>query len=95
MSAEAAVILASAELFPPTRRTLAEWCAAADVHHTHPTTERGAVSVCIGADNPYLLGAWELTDYRVDSRSGPVIWFVPFSKPRPGPAPLIRDCLSP
>lgn len=67
--------------------TLAQWCRSADVKPTHPTTERGAVSLClnIGCVDAELADEirhdlWHLSDYCVSSVSGPVVWLVPREK---------------
>lgn len=59
--------------------TLAQWCRSADVKPTHPTTERGAVSLIYDLHHSYPLYAdlWCLSDYCVSSVSGPVVWLVP------------------
>lgn len=68
--------------------TLAQWCKVAGVLPTHPTTERGAVSVCVTLDHQSELchDLWHLADYLVSSISGPVVWMLP----RPSPAYLRR-----
>ena len=55
--------------------TLQEWVARTGIQPTHPTTERGVVSVvCVPHQNPLL---WFLSDYAVSSVCGSVIWLVP------------------
>lgn len=65
--------------------TLKEWCERTGVTPTHPTPERGAVSLCYTYtltnddefDNAWAL--YHLEDYAVSSHNGPVIWLVPRS----------------
>lgn len=59
--------------------TLEEWCRKAGTHHTHPTTEWGAVSVIFHADEDHGLAweLWHLDDYFVSSRTGVVVWLLP------------------
>lgn len=58
---------------------LKEWCRQTGILPTHPTTERGAVSLILERDA--LAGdrvsLFHLTDYAVSSVSGPVYWLVP------------------
>lgn len=62
--------------------TLAEWCKIAGVSPTHPTTERGAVSLIPGSDVPHFhyTELWRLDDYSLTTISGPVVWLVPRRK---------------
>lgn len=61
--------------------TLADWTALSGIKPTHPTTEKGAVSVCSNSmGNPYHAELWRLSDYKVSSVSGPVVWLVPHPK---------------
>jgi hypothetical protein len=57
--------------------TLAEWSAATGILPTHPTTERGAVSLCCSPNDADRVQLWNLTDFAVSTVSGPVIWLVP------------------
>jgi hypothetical protein len=57
--------------------TLADWTALTGVLPTHPTTERGAVSVVMGPNEPHVAELWHLADYAVSSRCGAVVWLVP------------------
>jgi len=64
--------------------TLNDWCRKWDVQHTHPTTERGAISV-IPKDiryNESVKELFELSDYRVAERSLSVFWLLPRVKYR-------------
>ena len=56
--------------------TLQEWSDASGILPTRPTTETQAVSVVID-DHPFRLELWRLSDYRVYSVSGVVVWLVP------------------
>jgi hypothetical protein len=53
--------------------TLQDWSKMTGVLPTHPTTEKGAVSVIV--DNPPS-ELWHLSDYVVSSVSGPVVWLL-------------------
>lgn len=59
--------------------TLADWCRMADVKPTTPTTETGAVSLLSDGtrypDTHAVL--WKLSDYRVSSINGLVVWLLP------------------
>ena len=57
--------------------TLAEWYKLSGILPTTPTTEVGAVSLCISADHKARNALWHLTDYRVSSSCGVVIWLLP------------------
>lgn len=58
--------------------TLQEWCGLAGTHHTHPTTERGFVSVVIDGNNDTVEASlWHLTDYAAWARFGRVVWLAP------------------
>ena len=57
--------------------TLHDWCRATGILPTSPTTETGAVSLCVDQLHPDLPRLFHLEDYVVSSRSGPVVWFVP------------------
>jgi hypothetical protein len=57
--------------------TLAEWCTRTQVLPTHPTTERGAVSVVLDHTHPGRSDLWHLADYVVSSVSGVVVWLLP------------------
>lgn len=61
--------------------TLREWCKQANVLPTHPTTEKQAVSLLADHNTPNYHELWNLEDYNVSSRSGPVFWLTP--KPQP------------
>ena len=60
------------------RMSLAEWAKKNGIYPTHPTTEKGAVSVVI--DSGKHTGLWSLTDFEVSSVSGSVVWLVPRSR---------------
>ena len=62
--------------------TLREWSEANGILATHPTTERGAVSVVVDINHPQRSDLWVLSDYHVSTVSGPVIWLVPKYFPR-------------
>jgi hypothetical protein len=57
--------------------TLAEWTKAHRSEPTHPTTETGAVSLCISPSHPGYNDLFTLADFRVGSSGGGVIWLVP------------------
>lgn len=58
--------------------TLQQWCEKTGVHHIHPTTETGAVSVIAdGIDSKIRHILWHLEDYKVSSVHGVVVWLVP------------------
>lgn len=57
--------------------TLQEWSKMAGVLPTHPTTERGAVSVVYSRLNAHYYTLWRLDDYRVDSVQAGVVWLLP------------------
>jgi hypothetical protein len=61
--------------------TLSEWSKLTGILPTHPTTERGAVSVIVTYQDARHNDLWHLTDYKVSSVSGPVIWLVPVKVP--------------
>jgi hypothetical protein len=59
--------------------TLKQWSKKTGILPTHPTTERGAVSVLsteVNFQDHFQL--WKLEDYKVSSVSGPVVWLIPF-----------------
>lgn len=60
--------------------TLKEWCEKYNVLPTHPTTERGAVSLILHREGPGHTALHELTDYRVSSKEGgeySLFWLLP------------------
>ena len=60
--------------------TLAQWKSRTGILPTHPTTERGAVSMIVadvGLTTTQLMELWRLEDYAVSSVSGPIVWLVP------------------
>lgn len=59
--------------------TLAQWCKVAGVLPTHPTTERGAVSLIADAPAQSELyhDLYNLSDYRVDNLVGGIVWLIP------------------
>jgi hypothetical protein len=58
--------------------TLKEWCATMNILPTHPTTEKGAVSVILYKEpHQNQSELWHLDDYTVSSVSGVVVWLVP------------------
>lgn len=57
--------------------TLKEWCDKSGILPTHPTTERGAVSVILDHSNPHRPELWRLDDYAVSSVSAVVVWLLP------------------
>lgn len=57
--------------------TLREWSELTGILPTHPTTERGAVSVICNAQHKHSWELWHLSDYAVSSVSGPVVWLIP------------------
>jgi hypothetical protein len=62
--------------------TLADWCNRNGISPTHPTTERGAVSVVFNVGQlaeGELWSFYHLSDFAVSSRSGPVVWLVPIA----------------
>ncbi len=63
--------------------TLADWCKENDVKHTHPTTEKGAVSLIVEINHPKRADLYHLTDYVVSSVFGIVYWLVTRKPPRP------------
>ncbi len=68
-------------------KTLADWTKATGILPTYPTTERGAVSVISTSDRTkYHAHLWHLTDYKVSTVSGPVVWLVPVK------VPVIHPC---
>ena len=62
--------------------TLADWSKKHGVLPTHPTTERGAVSV-VCDDRAACAELYHLSDYAVSTVSGVVRWLVP-KKPEQG-----------
>lgn len=57
---------------------LAEWCKVNDVLPTHPTTERGAVSLIPDKQKTKEYAElFHLDDYVVSSVCGVVVWLVP------------------
>jgi hypothetical protein len=64
--------------------TLKEWSCGTGILPTHPTTERGAVSVLSTREsNPGHTDLWRLDDYAVSSVCGVVVWLVPRRDPSP------------
>jgi hypothetical protein len=57
--------------------TLAQWKEKYGILSTHPTTETGAVSVCVNFDCEERRELFHLDDYKVSSVNGVVIWLVP------------------
>jgi hypothetical protein len=57
--------------------TLADWKACYEILPTHPTTERGAVSVLCRVGSHARRDLYGLDDYAVSSVSGPVVWLLP------------------
>jgi len=59
--------------------SLAAWSSHYDIKPTHPTTETGAVSVlCDSTSNKEAyLDLYHLTDFKVSSVSGVVVWLRP------------------
>jgi hypothetical protein len=61
--------------------TLAEWTKESGILPTHPTTEKGAVSVIVATISPHYRALWTLDDYAVDSsfeRFGiEIVWLLP------------------
>lgn len=57
--------------------TLKEWSEKTGVLPTHPTTEKGAVSVVMNFADLWVDELWHLGDYKVQSVSGSVIWLIP------------------
>lgn len=55
---------------------LNDWENLTGILPTHPTTEKGAVSVVV-ADGHHKRMLWNLSDYKVSTVSGPVVWLVP------------------
>jgi hypothetical protein len=64
--------------------TLSDWCRLTNIKPTHPTTERGAVSlfstITDHAERSTHTELWHLDDYVVCSVSGPVVWLVPSTR---------------
>lgn len=61
--------------------TLKEWSEQTGIRPTYPTTEKGAVSViCDERDTPRV-ELYHVTDYKVSSVQGDVIWLVPVVVP--------------
>lgn len=56
---------------------LKEWTKYSGITPTTPTTETGAVSVCIEDNNDFRKQLWDLEDYKVSSVSGIVVWLIP------------------
>lgn len=56
---------------------LKEWENLSGILATHPTTETKAVSVVIEHDHEHKTKLWALSDYKVSSACGVVIWLVP------------------
>lgn len=56
---------------------LTEWQSTSGILATHPTTERGAVSLVLDHSHPMRSELWHLHDYVVSTVSGPVVWLVP------------------
>lgn len=59
--------------------TLKEWCERTGVTPTHPTTERGAVSLCYTYTFPDqdARDLYRLEDYVINRIEGPVHWLLP------------------
>jgi hypothetical protein len=58
--------------------TLAQWSKLTGVLPTHPTAERGAVSLAVSESDPHYRQLWTLEDFRVSScYRGVVFWLVP------------------
>ena len=57
--------------------TLNQWCEMSGVKPTHPTTERGAVSVIVDQFDEARRELFWLSDYVVSSCCGIVIWLLP------------------
>ena len=57
--------------------TLSQWSIKSGYSLTHPTTERGAVSVCVDFADCWIDTLWCLDDFKVSSVSGAVVWLVP------------------
>lgn len=55
--------------------TLTEWCERADILPI--TTNSGAVTLTASDDVTNFTDLWRLSDFKVSTRSGPVIWLVP------------------
>lgn len=57
--------------------TLKEWVALTGILPTHPTTERGAISLICPIEHPQNGALYHLSDYYVSTRSGAVLWLLP------------------
>ena len=62
--------------------TLAEWSKVTGILPTHPTTERGAVSVVLNTYDNMRFQLWQLSDYGVSSTGGDVVWLMPRIAPK-------------
>lgn len=71
---------------------LAQWSTRTGILPTHPTTERGAVSVVVDHKHEARPDLWHLTDYGVSSVSGIVVWLLPRETTRKQTAYVIADC---
>ena len=67
---------------PKHRPTLAEWSEKTGILPTHPTTEKGAVSVLVDIidQRRERTQLFHLEDYFVSSAGGLVVWLVPRSR---------------
>jgi hypothetical protein len=60
--------------------TLKDWQRKTGILPTHPTTERGAVSLICPIGEAGRSDLWHLEDFKVSTVSGPVIWLVPCNR---------------
>lgn len=57
--------------------SLEEWVRRSGIQPTTPTTETGAISVVIDHYHLERQQLWRLTDYKVSSVAGVVVWLTP------------------
>ena len=57
--------------------TLKEWSERTGILPTHPTTETRAVSIVTDFAHPDRRELWHLSDHKVSSVWGVVVWLVP------------------
>jgi hypothetical protein len=62
------------------KMSLSEWSKLTGILPTHPTTEHGAVSLLCSVGEPHRAKLWQLTNYKVSTVSGPVVWLVPYPR---------------